>query len=76
MFSGSIKWENRVLAIVNIPLTIPIPLPIFLFYNPSKHNETRGFQGAPNGNIDQKRVNLLFSIIFKILSIISSFGEQ
>ena len=49
---------------------------IFLFYTPSKHNEIRAFWGVPNRNIDQKRANLLFSIIFKILSIISSFEEQ
>ena len=68
MFSGSIKWENWVLAIANIPLKLI--LANFLFYTSSKHNETRGFQGVQNGNIDQKRVNLLFSCYSVDLNII------
>ena len=70
MFSGSIKWENRALAIVNIPLKLN-PWQFSILY-PSKHNETRGFQLVQNGNIDQERVNLLFSCHNVDVNIIAS----
>ena len=72
MLSGTIKWENWVLAIVNIPLK----LANFLFCTPSKHNETRGFQGVQNGNIDKERVNLLFSCYNGDVNIIPSKGSS
>ena len=57
VFSGGLKWEYGLLAVINIPLKITLLWSIFLFYTPWKHKKTRGFPGVQNGNIGQKYVN-------------------
>ena len=60
VFSGSIKWENQVLAIVNIPLKLNL-CQFFILY--SLKTFVRGFQTPPplfKASISWPRVSFLF----------------
>ena len=56
-FHAVLKWEHWFLAVFNISFKLTHLSRIFLFCNPWKHKESRGFQEVPNGNIGEKWVN-------------------